>query len=189
MGSMSSAPWEVALGYSYHLAAALAVRDALGICDPLGIQAVIAPPSLAIDSTAHGSKEVDAEWRQWWDSALAASEQDESAVPLSPGGLLGRVVEGNRDVVRLWSAERKREVANASRPGRGAPRMRDAVREYERTTGTRLGGFRLKVTALPVTGTLFLPISRYRILVSTELLRHREEYIRRVITHVATEGI
>ncbi|WP_158692866.1 hypothetical protein [Streptomyces roseochromogenus] len=171
------------------MAATLAVRDALGIRDPLGIPAVIAPPSLAVESTVHGAKEVDAEWLRWWDRALAASEQDESAVPLSPGGLLGRVVKDNRDIVRLWSAERKREVANASRPRRGAPRMRDAVREYERTTGTRLGGFRIKVTALPVTGTLFLPISRYRILVSAELLRHREAYIRRVIAHVATEGI
>ncbi|OLZ65580.1 hypothetical protein AV521_31535 [Streptomyces sp. IMTB 2501] len=63
------------------------------------------------------------------------------------------------------------------------------MREYERTTGERLGGFRLKVTALPITGTLFLPISRNRILISVELLRHREEYISRVITHVATEGI
>jgi hypothetical protein len=41
--------------------------------------------------------------------------------------------------------------------------MRHAVREYERTTGTRLGGLRLKVIALPVTGTLFLPVSRERI--------------------------
>jgi hypothetical protein len=189
MGSVSSAPWQVALGYSYHLAAALAVRDALGMRDPLGLPAVVARPSLAIDSTVHSDRGVDAEWLRWWERALAASEQDESAVPLSTGGLLGRIVEDNRDVVRLWSAERKREVANASRPGRGAPRMRDAVREYERTTGTRLGAFRLKVTALPITGTLFLPISGNRILISAELLRHREEYIRRVIAHVAAEGI
>src|ERR1700739_722829 len=46
MGLMSSAPWEVALGYSYHLACALAVRDALGICDPFGIPAVVARPGL-----------------------------------------------------------------------------------------------------------------------------------------------
>jgi hypothetical protein len=37
--------------------------------------------------------EVDAEWLCWWERALAASEQYESAVPLSPGGLLGRIVE------------------------------------------------------------------------------------------------
>jgi hypothetical protein len=188
MGSMSSALWEVALGYSYHLACALAVRDALGIRDPFGIPAVVAQPSLAIDSTVHGAKGVDAQWLRWWHRALAASEHDESTVPLSPGGLLGRVVEDNREVVHRWSAERKREVANASRPTRGAPRMREAVREYERATGTRLGGFRLKVTALPVNATVFLPISGNRILISTELLRHREEYVRRVITHVATGG-
>ncbi|MGW7002988.1 hypothetical protein ACWGCW_09225 [Streptomyces sp. NPDC054933] len=188
MGSMSSAPWEVALGYSYRLACALAVRDALGICDPFGIPAVVARPGLAIESTVHGARGVDAQWLQWWDRALAAPEQDESTVPVSPGGLLGRVVEDNRDVVRLWSAERKREVANASRLTRGAPRMREAVREYVRTTGTRLGGFRLKVTALPVTGTVFLPINRNRVLISTQLLRHREEYVRCVIAHVATEG-
>ncbi|WP_143658680.1 hypothetical protein [Streptomyces sp. IMTB 2501] len=171
------------------MAAALAVRDALGIRDPLGIPEVVGRPSLVVESTVHDAMEFDAEWLRWWERALASSEQDESAVPLSPGGLLGRIVDDNRDVVRLWSAERKREVADASRPARGAPRMRDAVREYERTTGERLGGFRLKVTALPITGTLFLPISRNRILISVELLRHREEYISRVITHVATEGI
>ncbi|ANZ20853.1 hypothetical protein SNOUR_38125 [Streptomyces noursei ATCC 11455] len=189
MGSTSSAPWGVALGYSYHLAAVLAVRDALGIRDPLGIPAVVTQPSLVIESTGHGAQGVDAEWLRWWERALAASKQDESAVPLSPGGLLGRIVEDNRDAIRLWSAERKRDVANASRPAPGAPRMRDAVREYERTTGARLGGFRLQVTALPTTGTLFLPIGGNRILISAELLRHREEYIRRVIAHVAAEGI
>ncbi|GAA5006710.1 hypothetical protein GCM10025734_47070 [Kitasatospora paranensis] len=62
--------------------------------------------------------------------------------------------------------------------------MRDALREYERATGTRLGGFRLRVTALPVAGYVFQPLDRDRLVVSITLLSDRAEYLRRVLAHV-----
>jgi hypothetical protein len=84
-----------------------------------------------------------------------------------------------------WSAAHKREVARVSNPLCNAPRIRDAVHEHEKITGIRIGGFRLQVTALPVAGSLFLPVASLHILVSVELLANRKEYVRRIIAHVA----
>ncbi|NUR01252.1 MAG: hypothetical protein HOY79_33400 [Streptomyces sp.] len=184
MTGMSGAPWSVALDYSHDAAFALAVRDALGITDSSGLPAVDPPQPLVIEPAVTVGGGIDAVWRRWWDHALSAAGQEQPEPPLLPEGLLGRIVEGNFDTLHRWSAARKREVAEATRPTRGVPRLRNVLREYEQTTGIRIGGFRLQVTALPVTGPVFLPLDAERLVVSITLLRDRAEYRRHLLAHV-----
>ncbi|WP_410567225.1 hypothetical protein [Amycolatopsis sp. cmx-4-61] len=184
MGSMSSAPWTVVLGYSHPLAFALAVRDALDIPCVLGIPPVLQPPALAAPGVP--ADRLPALWQEWWEDTVTLTRQDAPSIPLSPSGPLAPVVEDNRETLHRWSSGHKREVARASNPFTNAPRMRDAVHEHERKTGTRIGGFRLQVTALPVAGELFLPTANLHVMVSLDLLRNRQEYVRRVIAHVTS---
>ncbi|MEU8974737.1 hypothetical protein AB0D11_36695 [Streptomyces monashensis] len=184
MTAMSGAPWSVALDYSHGAAFALAVRDALGIADPLRLPAVDPPQTLVIEPVAGFDGQIEILWRRWWDRALSPAGQDGPGPQWPSAGLLGRVVEGNLDTLQRWSAARKREVAEATRPTRTVPRLRDALREYEQTTGVRVGGFRLQVTALPVAGPVFLPLDDDRLVVSISLLRDRVEYQRRVLAHI-----
>ncbi|WP_369393370.1 hypothetical protein AB5J72_41845 [Streptomyces sp. CG1] len=183
MTAMSGAPWSVALDYSHSAAIALAVRDALGITGPLGLPAVDPPQTLVIEPAVAADGGIDDLWRRWWDRALPTAGPKEPGPRLPPEGLLGRVVEGNHDTLHRWSAARKREVAEATRPTRAVPRLRDALREYEQTTGIRIGGFRLQVTAVPVAGPVFLPLDGDQLVVSIALLRDRAEYLRRLLAH------
>ncbi|GAA5006704.1 hypothetical protein [Kitasatospora paranensis] len=52
MVATSGAPWSVVLDYSHDLALALAVRDALGIADPLGLPVVHPHQALVVDPAA-----------------------------------------------------------------------------------------------------------------------------------------
>jgi hypothetical protein len=183
--SMSSAPWTVVLGYSHPLAFALAVRDALDIPCLLDVPPVVQPPALTMPAVATDPEHVPALWQDWWENTLFLTRQDAPSIPLPPNGPLAPIVENNLQTLHRWSSAHKREVARASNPFTNAPRMRDAVHEHERTTGTRIGGFRLQVTAVPVMGSLFLPTASLHVLVSVDLLRDRHEYVRRIITHVA----
>lgn len=184
MVSMSSAPWTVVLGYSHPLAFALAVRDALDVpCSP-DIPPAVQPPALTVPAGAAGPERITELWQNWWENTVFLTRQDTPRIPLAPDGPLAPVVEHNLQTLHRWSSAHKREVARASNPLTNSPRMRDAVREHERKTGTRIGGFRLRVTAVPVTGSLFLPTAALHVLVSVDLLRDRPEYIRRIIAHV-----
>jgi hypothetical protein len=182
---MSSAPWTVVLGYAHPPAFALVVRDVLDIPCRLDIPPVVQPPVLTMPAVATDAERIPELWRGWWENTLSLTQQDASSIPLSPNGPLGPIVENNLDVLHSWSSAHKREVARVSNPFRNAPRIRDAVREHEKATGSRIGGFRLQVTALPVAGSLFLPVASRHVLVSVELLANREEYVRRIIAHVA----
>ncbi|GAB7188836.1 hypothetical protein ATKI12_8951 [Kitasatospora sp. Ki12] len=184
MVTMSGAPWSVALDYSHDVAFALAVRDALGITDPQGLPALDPPQALAVDSAVladGGSEEL---WQRWWSRALDATRREEAGAPALPEGLLGRVVEENFAALHHWSGARKREVARVTRPTHAVPRLRDALREHERASGVRMGGFRLRVTALPVAGPVFLPLDEERILVSITVLSDRADYLARLLAHV-----
>ncbi|MFD0528764.1 hypothetical protein ACFQ1I_20100 [Kitasatospora arboriphila] len=183
MTAMSGAPWSVSLDYSHDAAFALAIRDALGIASPPGLPPVAPPPELAVDPAAPADG-AGAAWRHWWDRALPPTGQDEPGSPVLPDAPLDRVVTENFAALQAWSAARKREVARATSPSRAVPRIRDFLREHERATGVRLAGFRLDVTALPVAGSVFLPLGGNRIAVSIVLLSDRAEYLRRILAHV-----
>ncbi|MDH6107796.1 hypothetical protein P3T36_006409 [Kitasatospora sp. MAP12-15] len=185
MVAMSSTPWSVVLDYSHDLAFVLAVRDALGIADPLGLPAVHPPQAVVIASALQADSELDAQWQRWWERALPFTEQANSEHQPLPDGPLGHVVGENLGALRLWSAERKREVAQAGKPTRGTPRLRDVLRDHEQSTGLPLGGFRLRVTALPLAGPVFLPLDSNRIVVSITLLQDRTNYHRHLLEHVA----
>ncbi|MFE5584270.1 hypothetical protein [Kitasatospora sp. NPDC056531] len=185
MVTMSGAPWSVTLDYSHDAAFALVVRDALGITDPLGLAAVHPPQALTVDPAVRASSGIDQLWQHWWNRVTSPARREETGLPALPDGPLGRVVEENFTVLHQWSAARKREVAHASKPTGATPRVRDVLREYERTTGIRLGGFQLRVTALPVAGSVFLPLDDDRVLVSIALLIDRAEYLQQVLAHVS----
>ncbi|MCU7824220.1 hypothetical protein [Kitasatospora sp. DSM 101779] len=183
MTAMSGAPWSVSLDYSHDAAFALAIRDALGIAGPHGLPPVAPPPELVVDP-ATSADEAGAAWQRWWDRILPPTGRGETGSPVLPDAPLDRVVTENFGALHAWSAARKREVARATSPTRAVPRIRDFLREYEQATGVRPAGFRLSVTALPVAGSVFLPLGGERIAVSIALLSDRAEYLRRILAHV-----
>jgi hypothetical protein len=182
---MSSAPWTVVLGYSHPLAFALAVRDALDIPCALEIPPAVRHPTLTTRLEVTGEHVPDL-WQQWWENTLSLTREDAPSIPLVPDEPLAPIVEDNLQTLHRWSSAHKREVAQVSNPFRNAPRMRDAVHEHEKRAGIRIGGFRLQVTALPVTGSFFHPTTSLHVLVSVDLLANRAEYVRRVIAHVTS---
>ncbi|MFF3517488.1 hypothetical protein [Streptomyces sp. NPDC002573] len=185
MSAISGATWSVNLDYSHDLAFALAIRDAFGFTDPLGLPHIDPPLTLAVSQDARQAAEVGRQWRTWWDLAIA-SPGHESHVALTLDGPLGEVVRSNSAEILQWSSDRKRELARAGRPVPGQPRTRlaDALREHEQATGIRLDGFQLKVIALPVAGEIFLPAEVGLITASIELIRNRSSYFGKIISHL-----
>ncbi|MEU1631037.1 hypothetical protein ABZ746_38520 [Streptomyces sp. NPDC020096] len=186
MSAVSSAPWSVNLDYSHDLAFALAIRDAFGFTDLLGLPRIDPSLTLAVGQDTREIAEIERQWRVWWDLAMA-SPGHESQVALTLDGPLGEVVRGNSAEILQWSSDRKRELARSRRPVSGQPRTRlaDALREHEQATGVRIDGFQLKVIALPVAGLIFLPVEAGLIAASIGLISNRSSYFGKIISHVA----
>ncbi|MGK4578608.1 hypothetical protein [Kitasatospora sp. HPMI-4] len=186
MPAVSGAPWSVNLDYSHDLAFALAIRDAFGFADPLGLPRIDPPLTLAVGQGVRGNAEIERQWRSWWDLAMA-SPGHESHVAPTLDGPLGEVVRGNSAEILRWSSDRKRELARSGTPVAGQPRTRlaDVLREHEQATGVRIDGFRLKVIALPVAGLTFLPVEAGLIAASIGLISNRSSYFGKIISYLA----
>src|SRR6478609_4368117 len=107
-------PWMVTLDYSHDAAFALAVRDALGLADPLGLPPVDPPAALAAPTGPDPSPQ----WPAWWEGALAAAGHG-SQTALELDGPLGEFVRDNGTELLAWSSLRKRELAGHSRSAPG----------------------------------------------------------------------
>ncbi|GAA2109675.1 hypothetical protein GCM10009759_50540 [Kitasatospora saccharophila] len=187
MAATVDAPWTVTLDYSHDAALALAVRDALGLTDPLGLPPV--DPPLALASLAHPTGPGPAaQWPAWWDGALTEARHGSGAFAELDGPLGAFVREHGTELLR-WSSARKRELAARSRPAPGRPRLADALRERTGRTGVRLPAFRLLVLALPVAGPLFRPVRDGLTVTSTALVGDRDAYLAALADHlVRTHG-
>ncbi|MGW4805282.1 hypothetical protein [Kitasatospora sp. NPDC004272] len=182
MAATVDAPWTVTLDYSHDAALALAVRDALGLTDPLGLPPVDPPLALAHPA----GPDPAAQWPAWWDSAL--TDHSPGALPQLDGPL-GEFVRQHDTELLAWSSARKRELAAHSRPAPGRPRLADALRERTGRTGVRLPAFRLLVLALPVAGPLFRPVRDGLVVTSTALVGDRDAYLAALADHlVRTHG-
>ncbi|GAA2260515.1 MULTISPECIES: hypothetical protein [Kitasatospora] len=185
MSAVSGASWSVNLDYSHDLAFALAIRDTFGFTDPLGLPHIDPPLTFAVGQDSREVAEIERQWRAWWDLAMA-SPGHEAHVALTLAGPLGEVVRGISAEILRWSSDRKRELARSGRPVPGRPRTRlaDALREHEQATGVRLDGFQLKIIALPVAGSIFVPVEAGLIAASIRLISDRSSYFGKIISHL-----
>ncbi|MFC8722220.1 hypothetical protein, partial [Kitasatospora sp. NPDC057198] len=153
MAATADGSWAVTLDYSHDAALALAVRDALGLADPLGLPPVDPPLALA----APAGPDPSPQWRAWWDDAL--TDHSPGAFPQLDGPL-GEFVRRHDTELLTWSSARKRELAAHSRttPGRPRAHLARVLRERAERAGVRIQAFRLHVLALPVAGPLFRPV-------------------------------
>ncbi|MCX4746233.1 hypothetical protein OG455_11970 [Kitasatospora sp. NBC_01287] len=175
----------MSLGTSAPAAAALAIRAALRPADPPptpteALLTIDSPPQLVLDRPPAATEALIAEWRSWW----AVATRGEAEGPMSPGGVLGEIVDANEETLRSWTAGHKRTLADLARE-RGRPQLAGAVRAHEERTGTSLGEFHLKLIAVPLAAPVLLPLTEQRLLVSLNLVRDRAALNERIIAHLA----
>jgi hypothetical protein len=183
MTAAPSTAWSVTLDYSHDIAFALAIRDAFGCTDPLGLPPI--DPPLPLTPLQDAVSEIEAQWRTWWELALA-SPGHESHIAQSLDGPLGALIGRHATELLAWSSHRKRELAKLSRPTPGQPhtRLTDAIHEHGRKTGYQFPEFHLKVIAVPVAGAMFMPVHNSTIVASIELMRDRKAYFSKIIDHL-----
>ncbi|MFE0462342.1 hypothetical protein ACFW1A_24120 [Kitasatospora sp. NPDC058965] len=185
MHRTSDTPWSVTLDYSRDLALALAVREAVGCADPLGLPPVDPPVAVSVLPAERRDPTLTQQWHAWWTGAMAAPGHGSRPAP-QVDGPLGAVLRRNSDVLLPWSAARKRELAASSRavPGRPRIRLADALRE----AGVRDREFHLTVLAAPVGLPVFHPVGGSVILAGLELVRDRSAYVTALVDHLTGYG-
>ncbi|WP_327071336.1 hypothetical protein [Kitasatospora sp. NBC_01302] len=184
MTAAPSTAWSVTLDYSHDIAFALAIRDALGFTDPLGLPPI--DPPLPLTPLQDTVPEIESRWQAWWEFALASPGHESNAAQ-SLHGPLGALVRRHSTELLAWSSQRKRELAKLSRTAPGQPRTRlaDAIHEHGRKTGNQFPEFHLTIIAIPVAGTTFTPVNKSSAIVaSIELMRDRNAYFSKIIEHL-----
>ncbi|MEP7054635.1 MAG: hypothetical protein ABI912_05240 [Actinomycetota bacterium] len=176
-----SPSWQIAIDQPQHLLIGLFIRDAARLPSAHTWLPAI-DPAVPREGTITGSAAAAEQWDRWWDRTVRSTTPlwGPPFESLQESPELREVVATLFQQAVLWSHQRAQEhIALMIDSGRGLVET-NLVAGMERDRGEPARPFHLRISEVPCAGPHLWRVDEGHILITADLLRDHDEYVRAI---------